>query len=174
MGNGCGKRNDETDDADDEVDDDDDDDDDVVDEFAVVLALMWFGFNAAATTAAAAAAVDGSKCIWSISNLIGTPPADSFSQILAGDQIIAFELDRVDLVDKFNGSSSSISVGTIFQWMQNICNDCTESHISIERHLWKCRCESKIMVTNLKKENHKLELTDCFIFFRCQRVSMIA
>lgn len=112
MGNGCAKRSDATDDADDEVDDDDDDD--IVDEFAMLLLLllllMLFGFNAAATTAAAAAAVDGSKFIWSISNLIGTPPADSFSQILAGDQIIAFELDRVDLVDKFSGSSSSISV----------------------------------------------------------------
>lgn len=121
MGNGCGRRNDETDDADDEVDDDDDDD--VVDEFAVLVLFGWC--SAAATAAAAAAAVDGSKLIWSISNLIGAPPADSFSQILAGDQMIAFELDRVDLVDKFNGSSSSISAKDfVFQGIHRLKTIC--------------------------------------------------
>lgn len=45
------------------------------------------------------------------STLIDTPsPADSFSQMLAGDQMIAFEFDRFDFVDKFNGSSSSNSI----------------------------------------------------------------
>lgn len=36
--------------------------------------------------------------------------ADSFSQRLAGDQMFAFGFDRFDLTDKFNGSSSSISI----------------------------------------------------------------
>lgn len=36
--------------------------------------------------------------------------ADSFSQRLAGDQMFAFGFDRFDRTDKFNGSSSSISI----------------------------------------------------------------
>lgn len=55
----------------------------------------------------------GVNSVFKLSNstLIDTVPslADSFSQMLAGDQMIALEFDRCDFVDKFNGSSSSIS-----------------------------------------------------------------
>lgn len=82
IGNGCDVRIDDTDD----VDDDDDDE----------FAMIWL--------------CKCSDLIWSNSTLIGRPSAaDSFSQILAGDQMIAFEFDRFDFIDKFNGSSSSIS-----------------------------------------------------------------
>lgn len=64
----------------DDVDVDDDDE----------LATNWF--------------CECSNSIWSNSNLIEPHSAtDSLSQMLTGDQMIAFELDRLDFIDKFNG-----------------------------------------------------------------------
>lgn len=94
----------------DEFDDDADDADDEPDDSEAFAAIWLFTFSS----------------IWLMfgdnwdflssskhSLFIVTPSAadDSFSQMLAGDQIIAFEFVRFDdFIDRFNGSSSSISV----------------------------------------------------------------